>query len=84
VKFMQKETLHLMGEGFSTMGFDIFADGKPTRITRVKLTKGSPKFELTLDEFACGDETYNMLGERTEDLQKWLERHVPGESGAQS
>ena len=40
MKFTQRETLHLMGEGFSMMGFDIMADGKPTKITRVKHTNG--------------------------------------------
>jgi len=75
VTFTQRETFHMMGEKFSTMSFDIFAYGKPTNIKRVIHTTGSPKFETTLDQFACGDEIWER-GKNPQKVLDWLTEHA--------
>lgn len=74
--FTQRTNLHLSGEDFSTLSFDIFADGKPTEIKRVTHTNGrSGGYLTTSDQFVCGDDVWER-GKNSEKLLDWLTAHT--------
>jgi hypothetical protein len=74
--FTQSMSMHLNGgEKFSQLNFKIFRDGQPTDIVRITCTSGSPKYLKTVDEFRCGDDTFDVLETRGTGLSEWLDAH---------
>lgn len=61
MKFTQQMTMHLQGEGFSSLQYDVLADGQPTGIVHLIRTSGSPRYETEADEFHFGEETLDRL-----------------------
>ena len=77
MKFTQKMSMHLNGGSkFSQLNFDIFADGKPTNLTRVTRTAGSPKYLKTVDVISDGESRFDVLQTRGVGMEKWLTEHV--------
>src|ERR1051325_6120682 len=78
----QSMTMHLNGgKEWSQLNFAIFCDGKPTNIVRVTRTSGSKTGYLkTVDEFQCGEDTFDVLATRGAGMIAWLEAHRPIES----
>lgn len=73
MKFAQRETMHMIGEGFSVMQFDVLADGQPTRIIRSVSTDGRPNFKKTSDTFSCDGDSFDCMSPERGNLQAWLE-----------
>ena len=73
VKWTQRETMHMMGEGFSHMSFCIFADGKPTGIMRHTSTNGREGgFLTTRDTFECDGKAFDGMSAKKGELTAWL------------
>lgn len=72
MKWTQRETMHMIGEGFSHMAFDVFADGQPTGIQRNCSTDGRPHFHKTSDIISCGDKFFDVLDIKGIGLTEWL------------
>jgi hypothetical protein len=73
IKWTQNMAMHLNGGSkFSVLTYDLFADGKPTGITRHTRTSGSPKYLKTADELHCGQQTFDILGTHGKGMMDWL------------
>jgi hypothetical protein len=73
----QRMTMHLNGGSeFSQLHYEVLADGKPTGITRVTITDGSPRYKKTKDEFISGDESFDVMETKGVGLKEWLEQQM--------
>ena len=71
----QSLKMHLNGgTKFSSIVYNILADGKPTGITRTKRTSGSPKYLIELDRFESSNGyEFDMMKTMGVGLMAWLE-----------
>lgn len=75
-EFTQSITMHINGGGnFSELHYMIKRDGKETKIIRRRRTNGSPKYLITVDDFHCGEHTFNNLQARGKGLLEWCIAH---------
>lgn len=69
--------MHLNGGSeFSELHYEIFADGKPTRITRHTFTDGSPRYVKKADVLRYGEDEFDILATRGVGMQEWMEAHT--------
>ena len=77
MKFTQRMMMHLNGGSeFSQLNYAIFADGKPTNLSRVTRTGGSPKYLKTVDVISDGQSEFDVLATRAVGMEEWLKSHV--------
>lgn len=77
MKFTQQMTMHLNGGSkFTQLNYAIFADGKPTNLTRTTRTGGSPQYLKTMDCIGDGNEVFDVLSARGVGVEDWVNAHV--------
>lgn len=82
-EFKQNMTLHFNGgSDFSSLHYEVTADGKPTDITRFTKTNGRPQYRKTEDKLICGDDVFDVLATKGVGIKDWLESHIKQEKSA--
>lgn len=77
-KITQSMTAHVNGGNkFSELHYDIFADGKPTGISRFVKTDGKPDYMIVSDIFFKGEESFDVMAMKSVGLNQWILDRVP-------
>lgn len=75
----QRTAMHIRGSGYSVIEFEIFADGKPTKIRRVTRTNGKAPYLKEVDSLVyCGEE-FNLLDRKGQSAAAWIEARLSRE-----
>ena len=75
-RFTKRMRMHLNGGAkFSELHYEVYRDGRPTGITHVRKTDGSPQYRITEDLLLCGDEHFDLLATGGLGHEDWLLAH---------
>jgi hypothetical protein len=81
-KLTRALTMHLNGGSeFSELRYKILPDGVETGITRLGRTDGSPRYRITVDVFACGEEWSDVLETKGVGMLEWILSHIKTVTG---
>jgi hypothetical protein len=64
------------GSAYSTLSYDIYADGNPTGIKRYQRTDGSHMYVVTDDVLAIGSDRFDILASRGAGMREWVLAHI--------